>query len=145
MRWSPLVSLFAVLAVTSIIEGVFAAPVDVILEGRARVRSAPSKKLTAGSLKKSSSTYRKAALLGSTYTKSSRKIAKIRTPKAPPKGKDAGRQYNQPCLSRTDGHIFRPYPWGPDGCQGVEKGWPHDDRVRWLWDLYRVALIVTAL
>ena len=35
MRWSPLVSIFTVLTVTSILEGVFAAPLDVILERRA--------------------------------------------------------------------------------------------------------------
>ena len=106
MRWLPLVSLFAVLSVTSIIEGVFAAPLDVILEGRARDKNG----LTAGSLKESSYTYRKNALKGDTFTKSGGKIAKLRTPKSPPGGKDAGRQYNQPSISRTDGHIFRPYP-----------------------------------
>ena len=91
MRWSPLVSLFAVLAVTSIIEGVFAAPVN--------GQSAASKKLTAGSLKKSSTTYRNAALQSNTFTKSASGVTKIGTPSAPPKGKDAGRQYNQLSIS----------------------------------------------
>lgn len=93
MRWSPSVSIFTVLAVTSIFEGVFAAPVDVILESRGRVKPATvkSKKLTAGSLKKSSSTYRNAALKSNTFTKNGGKISKTTTPKTPPKGKDAGR------------------------------------------------------
>jgi hypothetical protein len=93
MRWSLLVSIFTVLAVTSIFEGVFAAPLDVILETRGRVKtpSVKAKKLTAGSLKKSSSTYRKAALRGNTFTKSGGKIVKTKTPKSPPKKKDAGR------------------------------------------------------
>jgi hypothetical protein len=54
--------------------------------------------ITANSLKKSSSTYRKAALLGNTYTKApknvskkGKKILKVPTPKFPPKGKDAGK------------------------------------------------------
>jgi len=91
MRWSPFVSIFTVLAVTSIFEGVFAAPLDVILENRAKVKpaQAKSKKLTAGSLKKSSSTYRNAALRSSTFTKNGGGISKTKTPKAPPKGKDA--------------------------------------------------------
>jgi hypothetical protein len=38
MRWSPLVSIFTVLAVISILEGVFAAPLDVDLENRAKIR-----------------------------------------------------------------------------------------------------------
>ena len=120
MRWSPLVSLLAVLVVTSIIEGVFAAPLDVILEGRGRVttrsRSAARsrkptprrtasyplknsivttgnfKKLTAASLKTGSSTNRKAALNGDTFTKDKNKIIKIKTPQAPPSGKHAGRR-----------------------------------------------------
>ena len=89
MRWSPLVSLFTVLAVTSIFEGVFAAPLDVVLERRAG--SSSNKKLTAGSLKTSSSTYRNAALKSNTFTKSGNGITKTTTPKSPPKGKDAGR------------------------------------------------------
>ena len=144
MRWSPLVSLFAVLAVTSIIESVFAAPLDVILEGRVTTRSqsaAGSRKLRSASLKKShqktaptrgpkssiftnsaagskpltaaslkTSTYRKAALQSSTFTKSAGgKVVKIRTPNVPPEGRDAGMQYKQSSLSRTDGHMFRPY------------------------------------
>ena len=92
MRWSPSVSIFAVLAVTSIFEGVFAAPLDVILESRAKVKPPPkSKKLTAGSLKKSSATYRKAALKSNTFTKSGGGISKTKTHKTPQKGKDAGR------------------------------------------------------
>jgi len=89
MRWSPSVSIFTVLAVTSIFKGVFAAPLDVILESRAK--TPPSKKLTAGSLKKSSATYRKAALRSNTFTKSGGGISKTKTHKTPPKGKDAGR------------------------------------------------------
>ncbi|KIM35506.1 hypothetical protein M413DRAFT_32450 [Hebeloma cylindrosporum] len=74
------------------LQGVFAAPLDVVLEARGRVKSTPSakaKKLTAGSLKKSSATYRKAALRSSTFTKSGGKISKTKTPKVAPKGKDA--------------------------------------------------------
>jgi len=125
MRWSPLVSIFAVLAVTSIFEGVFGAPLDdVILEGRAKVKpsNAKAKKLTAGSLKKSSATYRKAALRGPTFSKGKGKVSKMtktKTPKSPPKGKDAGKRYNWPSLSREDDNVFRPYPRGSDSRQGV--------------------------
>ena len=35
MRWSPLGSIFVILAVASVFEGVFAAPLDVVLEKRA--------------------------------------------------------------------------------------------------------------
>jgi hypothetical protein len=91
MRWSPLVSVYTLLAVTSIFEGVFAAPLGVVLEPRGRVKPVSVKKITAGSLKKSSSTYRNAALKSSTFSKKGGGISKTKTPKSPPKGKDAGR------------------------------------------------------
>jgi len=43
MRWSPLVSIFTVLAVTSIFEGVFAAPLAVVLENRGKDRGKDTK------------------------------------------------------------------------------------------------------
>ena len=113
MRWSPLVSLFTVLAITSFFEGVFAAPLDVILENRGvpKTKSRKSRPNHGRIPEKSSPTYRGAALKeGNTYTKSGLKITKTKTPKAPRKGKDAGRRDNQPSLSHTDDHIFRPYP-----------------------------------
>ena len=87
--WLPLVSLFTVLTITSIFEGVFTAPLGVVLEKR--VGSSGSKKLDAGSLKTSSSTYRNAALKSNTFTKNGAGISKIPTPKSLPKGKEAGR------------------------------------------------------
>ena len=89
MRWSPLIAIFTVLAVTSIFEGVFAAPVGVVLEKR--VATSGSKKLNAGSLKTSSSTYRKTALKSPTFTNKGAGVSKVPTPKSPPAGKDAGR------------------------------------------------------
>ena len=146
MCWLPLVSLFAILAVASIIEGVFTAPLDVILKSRAlKVKpnqrakahspaqnakkhtaaqnakkltaTQSSRKITAASLKKSN--YQQTALLSPTFSHIKGKVTKITTPNAPPKNKDAGRRYNRPSLSYTDGHIFRPYSWGSDGRQGL--------------------------
>ncbi|KAF8903329.1 hypothetical protein CPB84DRAFT_1774579 [Gymnopilus junonius] len=89
MRWSLIALLFAA---TFVVEGVFSVPTDVSsLEKRAGARSRKPTKLTAGSLKKSSKTYRKNALSGKTYTKSKTrgKVKSVKTPKSPPKNKDA--------------------------------------------------------
>jgi len=82
MRWAPIVSVFAVLAVTSIFQSVLAAPVDVVLENRAR-----GLKITAKSLK--TSNYRQTATKGSNYSKTKTGVTKVKTPKTPPKGKHA--------------------------------------------------------
>ena len=91
MHWSPLGSIFIVLTVTSILESVSAAPLDVVLEKRGGDKSKETKKLTTSSLKTSSSTYRKAALGGTSFTTQGKGVTEIATPKSPPKGKDAGR------------------------------------------------------
>ena len=140
MRWSPLVSLFTVLAVTSIFEGVFAAPLDVVLERR--VGSSSNKKLTAGSLKTSSSTYRNAALKSNTFTKSGNGITKTTTPKSPPKGKDAGRWYDRSSLSHTDDHISDHILEAQTVAKALNRG---GHTTTGYVDSGRVAPIVTAL
>jgi hypothetical protein len=87
MRWSSQVFIFIALAVTSIFEGIFAAPLDVILEKRVELVITPD------SLKSSSSTYRKTALAGLTFTTTldGKAVSQIPTPASPPPGKDAGR------------------------------------------------------
>ena len=92
MRWSLVTSFLTLLLLTSLVEGVFSYSEDVHLGRRGVVKSKKVAKLTSSSLKKSSSTYRKAALKGKTYTKAKAagKVKAVRTPKKPPKGKDAG-------------------------------------------------------
>jgi len=88
MRWSPLVSVLTVLAVTSIFEGVFAAPLDVVLKKRAPPHTMA---LNSKTLKKDSKTYRNTALGATPYTKSGGGVVKTPHHTTPPKGKDAGR------------------------------------------------------
>jgi len=114
MRWSSLVTISTVLAVTAIFEGVFAAPLDVgILEKRVELAVSPD------DLK--SSSYRTAALKGLNFDGNADDgvVNKVASPAAPPKGKDAGRRHDRPSVSRYDDNTFRPYPRGSDGRQGV--------------------------
>ena len=58
MRWSPLGSIFVILAVASVFEGVFAAPLDVVLEKRGNQLAKSLRKVT----KEFDRDYKKAAL-----------------------------------------------------------------------------------
>ena len=106
MRWSlfSLVSLFALL-----IADVTALPTpqhgssDLVLERRVVTKP---KKMSAGTFKKSSSTYRKAAMKSTNpmFSVKNGKITKSKAPKTMPKGKDAGACL---CISiRIGFHVF---------------------------------------